>query len=106
MEHRRLGKNGPEVSALGLGCMGMSTAYGPADEEESLRVLRRYVELGGNFLDTAEVYGPYKNVELLGRFLLQAPRESVGVATKVGFRIHSNRIPSVDSTPANARRAC
>ena len=61
MEFRNLGKNGQQVSALGLGCMGMSFAYGPTDDEESLRVLRRYLELGGNFLDTAEIYGPYKN---------------------------------------------
>src|SRR5882724_519284 len=87
MEYRKLGKNGPRVSALGLGCMGMSFAYGPADEEESLRVLRRYLELGGNFLDTAEIYGPYKNEELLGRFLREVPRDSVIVATKFGFRI-------------------
>ena len=58
MPQRQLGKNGPLVSALGLGCMGMSFAYGPADKTESLRVLHRYLELGGNFLDTAEVYGP------------------------------------------------
>jgi aryl-alcohol dehydrogenase-like predicted oxidoreductase len=57
MEFRKLGKDGPQVSALGLGCMGMSYAYGPVNEEESLQVLRRYLELGGNFLDTAEVYG-------------------------------------------------
>ena len=106
MEYRKLGKNGPQVSALGLGCMGMSFAYGPADEEESLRVLRQYLELGGNFLDTAEVYGPYKNEELLGRFLRQVPRESVVVATKFGFRIGSNGIRSVDSSPENVRRAC
>src|SRR6266704_4493033 len=106
MEHRRLGKNGPEVSALGLGCMGMSTAYGPADEEESLRVLRRYVEFGGNFLDTAEVYGPYKNEELLGRFLREVPRQNVVVATKFGFRIGSGGIQGVDSSPENVRRAC
>ena len=105
MEHRRLGKNGPEVSALGLGCMGMSTAYGPADEEESLRVLRRYVEFGGNFLDTADVNGQFKN-ELLGRFLREVPRESVVVATKFGFRFDSNGIRSVDSTPGNVLRAC
>ena len=61
MQLRRLGKNGPVVSALGLGCMGMSFAYGPTDQEESLRVLHRYLELGGNFLDTAEIYGPYTN---------------------------------------------
>src|SRR4030081_1969637 len=106
MEHRKLGKAGPQVSALGLGCMGMSTAYGPADEVESLQVLRRYLELGGNFLDTAEVYGPYKNEELLGRFLREVPRDSVVVATKFGFRIGSDGIRSVDSTPENVRRAC
>jgi aryl-alcohol dehydrogenase-like predicted oxidoreductase len=106
MEYRRLGKNGPQVSALGLGCMGMSTAYGPADEKESLQVLRRYLELGGNFLDTAEIYGPYKNEELLGRFLREVRRESVVVATKFGFRFDPNGIRGVDSTPANVRRAC
>jgi aryl-alcohol dehydrogenase-like predicted oxidoreductase len=106
MEHRMLGKNGPRVSALGLGCMGMSTAYGPANERESLQVLRRYLELGGNFLDSAEVYGPYKNEELLGRFLREVPRDSVVIATKFGFRIGSDGIRGVDSSPANVRRAC
>jgi len=106
MEHRKLGKNGPQVSALGLGCMGMSFAYGPADDEESLRVLRRYLELGGNFLDTAEIYGPYKNEELLGRFLREVPRDSVIVATKFGFRIGSGGSRGVDSSPENVRRAC
>src|SRR5258707_11795271 len=106
MQQRPLGKNGPLVSALGLGCMGMSYAYGPADENESLRVLRRYLELGGNFLDPAEVYGPYKNEELLGRFLRDVPRDSVVVATKFGFRFDENQIRAVDSSPANVRRAC
>jgi aryl-alcohol dehydrogenase-like predicted oxidoreductase len=106
MEHRKLGKNGLQVSALGLGCMGMSFAYGPADEQESLQVLRRYLELGGNFLDTAEVYGPYKNEELLGRFLREVPRDSVVVATKFGFRISPDGIRGVDSSPENVRRAC
>ena len=106
MDVRKLGKNGPQVSALGLGCMGMSFAYGPADEEESLRVLHRYLELGGNFLDTAEIYGPYKNEELLARFLRQVPRKSVVVATKFGFRIAPDGTRTVDSSPANVRRAC
>jgi len=106
MEFRQLGKNGPQVSALGLGCMGMSFAYGPADEAESLRVLRRYLELGGNFLDTAEVYGPYKNEELLGRFLREVPRDRIIVATKFGFRIGPDGIRGVDSSPENVRRAC
>lgn len=102
----RLGKNGPEVSALGLGCMGMSYAYGPADESESLRVLHRYVELGGNFLDTAEIYGPYKNEALVGRFVREIARDKVIVATKFGFRITDGKITGVDSSPANIRRAC
>jgi len=106
MEQRKLGKEGLQVSALGLGCMGMSMAYGPADEKESLQVLHRYLELGGNFLDTAEVYGPYKNEDLLGRFLREVPRESVVVATKFGFRIGSDGIRGVDSSPENVRRAC
>ena len=106
MEQRKLGKNGLQVSALGLGCMGMSFAYGPGDDEESLRVLRRYLELGGNFLDTAEIYGPYKNEELLGRFLRGVPRDSVVVATKFGFRIGPGGQRSVDSSPENVRRAC
>jgi aryl-alcohol dehydrogenase-like predicted oxidoreductase len=106
VDRRKLGKNGPQVSALGLGCMGMSMAYGPADEKESLQVLHRYLELGGNFLDTAEVYGPYKNEELLGRFLREVPRDSVVVATKFGFRIGSDGISGVDSSPENVRRAC
>jgi aryl-alcohol dehydrogenase-like predicted oxidoreductase len=106
VQKRHLGKNGPEISAIGLGCMGMSYAYGPADEAESFRVLRRYMELGGNFLDTAEVYGPLKNEELLGRFLREVPRDSVVVATKFGFRFSEGKITGLDSSPANVKRAC
>jgi aryl-alcohol dehydrogenase-like predicted oxidoreductase len=103
---RPLGRSGITVSPLGLGCMGMSFVYGPTDEAESLRVLRRYLELGGNFLDTAEVYGPYTNEQLLGRFLRDVPRNQVVVATKFGFRFTENQIRTVDSSPANVRRAC
>jgi aryl-alcohol dehydrogenase-like predicted oxidoreductase len=106
MEHRTLGKNGPQVCALGLGCMGMSFAYGPSDEAESLQVLHRYLDLGGNFLDTAEIYGPYKNEELLGKFLRDVPRERVVVATKFGFHIGSGGTRSLDSSPENVARAC
>ena len=106
MQTRKLGTNGPTVSALGLGCMGMSFAYGPADETESLRVLHRYLELGGNFLDTAEIYGPFKNEELLGKFLREVPRHRVVVATKFGFRIEPDGTRrGLDSSPANVRRA-
>jgi aryl-alcohol dehydrogenase-like predicted oxidoreductase len=104
MQTRHLGPL--NVSALGLGCMGMSYAYGPADEQESLLVLHRYLELGGNFLDTAEIYGPYLNEELLGRFLREVPREKVVIATKFGFRFGEGGIRGVDSSPENVRRAC
>jgi aryl-alcohol dehydrogenase-like predicted oxidoreductase len=106
MQQRQLGKNGPLVSALGLGCMGMSFAYGPADESESLRVLRRYIELGGTVLDTAEIYGPYTNEELLGRFLRDVPRDRFVIATKFGFRVQPDGTRGVDSSPENVRRAC
>ena len=81
---RRLGPSGPTVSALGLGCMGMSYAYGSADETESLATLDRALELGVDFFDTADIYGPHANEELLGRFL-QGRRERVFLATKFGF---------------------
>ena len=95
-----------KVTSLGLGCMGMSFAYGPADDAESLGVLHRYVEQGGNFLDTAEVYGPYKNEELLGRFLRETKREELVIATKFGFRIGPKGHEGMDGSPANAKRVC
>ena len=104
---RRLGHSDIAVSALGLGCMGMTWAYGPTNEAESLQVLRRYVELGGNFLDTAEIYGPYTNEQLLGQFLREISRESLVIATKFGFKIdEANQTRTPDSTPANVKRAC
>jgi aryl-alcohol dehydrogenase-like predicted oxidoreductase len=108
LARRRLGTSDLNVSCIGLGCMGMSYAYGATDDRESLRVLHRYVELGGNFLDTAEVYGPYDNELLLGRFLREVPRERVVVATKFGFRIEptTKAITGVDSSPANIRKVC
>jgi aryl-alcohol dehydrogenase-like predicted oxidoreductase len=108
LPRRWLGASGLEVSAVGLGCMGMSFAYGPADQQESLRVLRRYVELGGDFLDTAEIYGPYDNERLLGRFLREVRRESLVVATKFGFRIDpaTRAVTGADSSPANIRKVC
>lgn len=103
---RTLGSSGINVSALGLGCMGMTWAYGPSDEAEALQVLRRYIELGGNFLDTAEIYGPYTNEELVGRFLREVPRENVVVATKFGFKLVNGERRGIDSSPENVRRAC
>ena len=82
---RILGRNGLEVSAIGLGCMGMSFGYGPAaDKEEMIRLIRRAVELGVTFFDTAEVYGPYANEELVGEALAPV-RDQVVIATKFGF---------------------
>jgi len=80
----KLGKNGPNVSRIGLGCMGMSEFYGRADEAESLRVFDRALELGLNFLDTADVYGPHKNEELVGK-ALRGRRDRVVLATKFGI---------------------
>src|SRR6266516_6389470 len=87
MQKRKLGKSDLEVSAIGLGCMGMSFGYGPAKEKsEMISLLRKAVELGVTFFDTAEVYGPFTNEELVGEAL--APmRERVVIATKFGFKI-------------------
>src|SRR4249919_1642780 len=104
MQTRSLGPL--KVSSLGLGCMGMTYAYGPSDKMEALLVLRRFVELGGNFFDTAEVYGPNKNEQLLGGFLCEVPRSKIVIATKFGFRIEGQEIKGVDGSPENARRAC
>ena len=108
LPQRKLGRSDLNVSAVGLGCMGMSYAYGTPDEQESLRTLHRYVELGGNFLDTAEVYGPYDNEILVGRFLKEVDRGAIVVATKFGFKIDpADRVArGVDSSPANIRRVC
>jgi aryl-alcohol dehydrogenase-like predicted oxidoreductase len=105
---RKLGVSDLNVSAVGLGCMGMSYAYGTPDDGESLRVLHRYVGLGGNFLDTAEIYGPFGNERLIGRFLKEVPRDAVVIATKFGFRIdrESSAVMGVDSSPANIRKVC
>ena len=95
LEKRKLGKQGLEVSAIGLGCMGMSTSYGPADETESIATIHRAIELGCTFLDTAEVYGPYTNEELLGK-ALKGRRDEVTLATKFGFRIENGKQMGTD----------
>jgi aryl-alcohol dehydrogenase-like predicted oxidoreductase len=100
---RKLGTQGLEVSAIGLGCMGMSQSYGPADETESIATLHRAIELGCTFLDTAEVYGPHANEELLGR-ALRGKRHQVVLATKFGFRIENGKNIGADSRPENIRR--
>ena len=99
---RKLGSQGLEVSAIGLGCMGMSQSYGAADEAESIATLHRAIELGCTFLDTAEAYGPYTNEELLGR-ALGPKRAAVTIATKFGFELKDGKITGTDSSPAHIR---
>ena len=105
MQKRKLGNSGLEVSALGLGCMGMSFGYGPAgDKQEMIAVIRGAVERGVNFFDTAEVYGPYTNEELVGEAL--APfRERVVIATKFGFKLDpsTGKQAGLDSRPAHIK---
>ncbi|MBC3910166.1 aldo/keto reductase [Undibacterium umbellatum] len=104
MKTRELGQQGLLVSELGLGCMGMSTAYGAADENESIATIHRGLELGLNFFDTAEQYGPYANETLLGK-ALQGRRSEVVIATKFGFKIENNQITGLDSHPRHIRQA-
>ncbi len=99
---RTLGHQGLEVSAIGLGCMGMSQSYGVPDDQESIATLHRALELGVTFLDTAEAYGPFTNEELLGR-ALRGRREQVVLATKFGFRFEGNQLVGTDSRPEHVR---
>lgn len=107
MEKRKLGNSGLEVSAMGLGCMGMSFGYGPkADETEMIKLIHAAVEKGITFFDTAEVYGPFINEELVGKAL--APfKNKVVIATKFGFHLDPNqgyKMNGLDSSPANIRK--
>src|SRR5215217_420258 len=105
MERRALGGQGLVVSALGLGCMGMSQSYGPGDDRESLATIHRALELGMTFLDTADVYGPFANERLVGR-AIAGRRDQVVLATKFG----NQRLPDgrrvVNGDPAYVRQAC
>lgn len=107
MIYRNLG--GLDVSALGLGCMPMAgigaAMYGKADHRESIATLERAIELGVTFFDTAEVYGPYINEELLGQ-AIRGRRDRLVIATKFGFKIEDGGYRGVDSSPENVRRAC
>jgi aryl-alcohol dehydrogenase-like predicted oxidoreductase len=102
MEYRKLGKDGLEVSAIGLGCMGLSFGYGPAtDKQEAIKLIRKAYELGVTFFDTAEAYGPYLNEEMLGEAL--APiRDQVVIATKFGFEKGQTSL-GLNSKPENIR---
>jgi aryl-alcohol dehydrogenase-like predicted oxidoreductase len=103
MQKRKLGNSGLEVSAIGLGCMGMSFGYGPAgDKNEMIKVIRAAVEQGVTFFDTAEVYGPFTNEELVGEAL--APfRKDVVVATKFGWKIQDGKSVGLDSRPEHIK---
>ena len=106
MEARKLGRQGLEVSALGLGCMGMSWAYGGSDESECIRVIHHALDIGVNFFDTAETYGPFKNEELIGRALKGKRREDVIIATKFAWKFGPNNEQiALDSSPANIKRS-
>jgi aryl-alcohol dehydrogenase-like predicted oxidoreductase len=110
MHARKLGTQGLEVSAIGLGTMGMAGVagmgdmYGPVDESEAIATIHRALDIGVNFFDTAEVYGPYTNERILGRGL-KGRRDRAIVATKFGFRIEGGQMAGVDGRPENVRRA-
>jgi aryl-alcohol dehydrogenase-like predicted oxidoreductase len=108
MEKRKLGTEGLEVSCIGLGCMGMSQAYGSPeerDEKESIKVIHRALELGVDFFDTAEVYGPYANEELVGK-ALKGKHDKAIIATKFGWEITGERPYKPNSHPDKIRKVC
>jgi aryl-alcohol dehydrogenase-like predicted oxidoreductase len=107
MDQHRLGKQGLTVSAMGLGCMGMSDAYGPADEAESVATIHRALQLGINLLDTSDAYGPFTNEELIGK-AIRGRRDHVKVATKFGFvgGTDGRGGGSIDGRPEHVREAC
>jgi aryl-alcohol dehydrogenase-like predicted oxidoreductase len=107
MQRRRLGRNGPEVSALGLGCMGMSEFYGAGDDAESIATIHAALDQGIDFLDTADMYGPYTNEELVGR-AIKGRRGDVVLATKFGI-VRDAADPSkreINGRPERVREAC
>lgn len=105
MKTRKLGHDGPEVSAIGLGCMGMSAFYGGSDETKSIEVIHRALDLGITLFDTAEMYGPHTNEVLVGK-ALKDRRDQAFIATKFGINYNADRTKlATDGSPANVRRA-
>src|SRR6202045_1029106 len=106
MQKRNLGKSSLEVSAIGFGCMGLNFSYGHAlSKEESITLVRQAVDRGVTFFDTAEVYGPFTNEEIVGE-ALGPVRDQVVIATKFGFRIEGGKNVGLDSRPEHIRAVC